>query len=146
MKPIRLIAFIVPLFLTFCFGCSSNVTVKGRVQWEDGSPVTEGNVLMENDKVSVIGEIAKDGTFSMGLLKPGEGIPPGKYKAVVMGGDTMLKAPSGKSLIAREYSIAALTPLEVEVVAGKNTPLEFAIKKNPQLTARDNIAPIITND
>jgi hypothetical protein len=78
------------LFLIACAsGCGSGrYTVTGRVTYEDGSPVEAGTVIGEatvNGKlVGVQGNIASDGTFSLGSDRPGDGAPPGNYRVLVM--------------------------------------------------------------
>jgi len=59
-------------------GCSNNVKVTGVVSYEDGSPVKDGEVYLDGN-VLARGTI-KDGAFSLGLKKDGEGVPPGTYK------------------------------------------------------------------
>ena len=78
------------VFLVVCVsGCGSGrYTVTGRVTYEDGSPVEAGTVIGEatvNGKlVGVQGNIASDGTFSLGSDRPGDGAPPGNYRVLVM--------------------------------------------------------------
>src|SRR5262245_14316627 len=78
------------LFLViFGSGCgSSRYPVSGRVTYEDNSPVPGGTVIGEatiNGKpVGVQGNIEKDGTFSWGTDRAGDGALPGKYRVIVM--------------------------------------------------------------
>src|SRR5262249_7122419 len=76
---------LMPLFL-FC-GCGSGqVGIWGTVIYEDGSPVTEGTVcgeLVDGGKDMVQG-IIRDGAFSLGTTKPGDGVKPGKYKIMIL--------------------------------------------------------------
>lgn len=54
--------------------------VTGKVTFSDGSPLTQGTVNFTDDKVLCKGSIKEDGTFEIRTLKPGDGVPPGKYK------------------------------------------------------------------
>lgn len=71
-------------------GCSSGYyPVTGKVTYTDGSPMVEGTVIAETTTadgklVSVQGIIEKDGSFVMGTKSAGDGVLPGKYRAMVM--------------------------------------------------------------
>jgi hypothetical protein len=82
--------FLPLLFLVvYASGCGSGrCKVTGRVTYDDGSPVEAGTVIGEatvNGKpVGVQGNIARDGTFSLGSSRPGDGALPGNYRVLVM--------------------------------------------------------------
>jgi hypothetical protein len=60
-------------------GCSPNVKVTGTVTFSDNNePVKFGTVLFAGEKEIGRGTI-NNGRYSAGLLKDGEGIPPGTY-------------------------------------------------------------------
>jgi hypothetical protein len=70
-------------------GCgSARATVTGKVRYEDGSPVESGSVIGEatvNGKlVAVQGTIHKDGSFTWGGDREGDGALPGSYKVIVV--------------------------------------------------------------
>jgi hypothetical protein len=70
-------------------GCGAGrSTVTGRVTYDDGTPVEEGTVIAEAEVdgklVGVQGIIEKDGSFSMGGEKLGDGALPGNYRVLVM--------------------------------------------------------------
>ena len=80
---------LVPFVLLLAAGCGSGrYPVSGRVTYEDGTPVESGTVIGEttaNGKlVGVQGNIEKDGSFSWGSDRAGDGAPPGVYKVLVM--------------------------------------------------------------
>ena len=69
------------LLTSLCFiGCGSgHVTVSGTVTFSDnGEPVKSGSVIFTGDKVMGRGTI-KDGRYSVGLIRDGDGLPPGTY-------------------------------------------------------------------
>jgi hypothetical protein len=76
------------LLVALAVGCSGRHPVTGRVLYEDGSAVEAGTVIAEatvdGKPVSVQGNIEKDGSFSLGGDRPGDGVLPGSYKAIVM--------------------------------------------------------------
>jgi hypothetical protein len=76
----RYILIILFLFLTGC----GQIKVSGKVTFPDGSPLTTGRVLFADDKNNYSGKIQQDGSFSLGMLKDGQGIPRGKYKVAVV--------------------------------------------------------------
>lgn len=85
----RCCSFLFVLLLS-TVGCSSGYyPVTGKVTYPDGSPVVEGTVIAETKTadgklVSVQGIIEKDGSFMMGTKSAGDGVLPGKYRAMVM--------------------------------------------------------------
>src|SRR5262245_34648516 len=98
----------------------------GRVTYDDGTPVTEGNVIghLEGSPTSSTpqGAINSDGTFSWGTEKPGDGAKPGKYKVAVIPralGDA--EKDQGKlPAVDPKYSDPRTSGLEYEIKEGKN--------------------------
>ena len=80
------VPILLALSLVFLSGCGQT-PVRGTVTFSDGSLLTVGTVLFENDQHTYKGTINKDGTFNMGMLKDGEGIPPGEYRVAVIAVD-----------------------------------------------------------
>jgi hypothetical protein len=120
------------LFLT---GCSDKVSVSGKVLFQSGEPVTKGLVLFENEKLSGISDIKPDGSYSIGLIKPGEGIPPGTYNIAIQATGSMgdvkagleEKPQSGKTAAVPEtsqvdtrYTLSRTSGLSVTVKAKKS--------------------------
>src|SRR5262245_12710596 len=119
--------FFLPLLLLSAAGCGSGrYPVTGRVTYEDGAPVEAGTVIGEatvNGKaVGVQGNIEKDGTFSWGTDRAGDGAPAGQYRVIVMPvalGDSELgegKQPAVDGKYTR-YDTSGIT---FEVKPGKN--------------------------
>jgi hypothetical protein len=80
---------LIPALALLATGCGSgNYPVNGRVTYEDGTPVEDGTVIgeatVDGKVVGVQGNIEKDGSFSWGTGRPGDGAPPGNYKVIVM--------------------------------------------------------------
>lgn len=77
------------LVLLALTGCGSNRSVvTGKVTYDDGSPVESGTVIAEatvNGKlVAVQAAIQRDGSFSWGGEREGDGALPGQYKVLLM--------------------------------------------------------------
>jgi len=80
---------IVALVLAGAGGCGSKMyPVQGRVVYKDGRPFPGGQVIFEPEdqeaKFSVRGDIQPDGSFRMGTRKDDDGVPAGRYRAVVI--------------------------------------------------------------
>jgi hypothetical protein len=108
-------------------GCGSGrYPVKGRVTYEDGSPLTEGNVVGQMgegvDSVTVQGNVNPDGTFAWGTERPGDGARPGKYRVAVMPrglGDAEI-AKGMLPAVDPKFSRPETSGIEFEVKEGKN--------------------------
>ncbi len=75
----------IGLVLVFVFlcGCGGGATVKGKVTFEDGSPLTQGAVKFVTETTEATGDIKSNGTYTLFENKPGDGITPGKYAVTV---------------------------------------------------------------
>src|SRR5262249_20312630 len=60
---------------------------RGKVTYLDGKPVTAGLVVFESKgqekPVTARGEIQSDGSFQLSTHRTGDGVPAGKYSALV---------------------------------------------------------------
>lgn len=129
----------ISLTLLFCvlavIGCNGNVKVTGKVTFPDGTPLTTGQVVFENEKLSAMGKLSGDGTYTLGTQKEKDGIPQGKYRVAITGavtyervptpassttgaynpGGNSAPLPASISLIHRKYRSTETSGLEVEV-------------------------------
>ena len=120
-----------PLLLLFAAGCGSGrYPVSGRVTYEDGTPVPAGIVIgeatVDGRPVGVQGNIEKDGSFTWGADKAGDGALPGTYKVIVMPralGDSEL-AEGQRPDVDGKYTKYETSGLSFEV---KPRPNEFNI-------------------
>jgi hypothetical protein len=101
-------------------GCNQP-KVSGKVVFLDGSPLTTGTVTFENDQHMYRGQIKSDGTFSMGMLKDGEGIPPGEYRVAVEAIDpeTDIDDRDPQLFVHRRYASASTSGITYNIQ--KNT-------------------------
>lgn len=70
-------------------GCGSRRSVvTGKVSYEDGTPVEAGSVIgeatVDGKLVAAQGTIKKDGSFTWGGDREGDGALPGTYKVIVV--------------------------------------------------------------
>jgi hypothetical protein len=124
--------FVVTALLGFVIlltGCSSNTKVTGKVMFEDGTPLTTGEVRFEaSGGFLASGRIQPDGTYTMGSLTEKDGVPKGSYKVSVFAmeypdvkpGADLTKVPSPKSLVAKKFTSGETSGLECKV-DGKTT-------------------------
>lgn len=128
---LRKCCFVFAMNLALLAGCNSGrCTVTGTVTYEDGSPVESGNVIGEatvDGKIVGVQGTIKNGAFSWGGSKEGDGALPGQYKVIVVPvslseyqlGQGMTPAVDGK------FGKYETSGLSFEVKPGKN---EFHIK------------------
>jgi len=128
---LRKCCFGFAISLVLLAGCNSGrCTVTGTVTYEDGTPVESGSVIgeatVDGKLVGVQGTI-KNGAFTWGGAKEGDGALPGHYKVIVVPislseyqlGQGMTPAVDGK------FGKYETSGLSFEVKPGKN---EFPIK------------------
>lgn len=114
------------LIVCFCMlmfaGCGSQVSVKGKVTFTDGSPVTRGGVEFLTPTYTASGPIQPDGTYVIGSKKSGDGLPKGTYTVTVWAyeeienasGNPMAAKPA-KPLIDLKYSSQHTSGLTCDV-------------------------------
>ena len=79
MRTITIFVLITTLGLTGC----SDPRVTGTVTYQDGTPLTTGTVILQNDHSQGIGELRQDGSFELYQFKPGDGLKPGIYRGYI---------------------------------------------------------------
>jgi hypothetical protein len=125
----NLLAWVVVIVAPFVSGCSTGLNpVKGKVTYQDGSPVTAGSVVVETvdtgneQRSSANGNILPDGTFQLTSLNPGDGVPEGRYRVAVLSpplSDDQV-GRGEKPLVDIKYSQLDTSGLEIEVKPGLN--------------------------
>lgn len=117
-------------------GCSDSPfklhPVKGKVTWADGSKLP-GDIKRiyfyanTNEPRSPMGEIADDGTYTLGSIEPGDGAPEGEFTVVVSCiSDADYRNNSVKELANPKYAVRKTSPLTVKVPGGN---YDFKIEK-----------------
>jgi hypothetical protein len=76
--------------VTLISGCSGKVSVTGTVKYTDGEPLAKGSVYFRNEEGTRMfrGALQPDGTFELGEMMDGDGIPAGRYSAWIAGANT----------------------------------------------------------
>jgi hypothetical protein len=117
------------LALLLAAGCGPRLCrVHGKVTLEDGTPVTKGLVVFEavgGQPVSARGEIQADGSYQLSTHRPGDGVPPGRYRVLINPMDLSAVPDEQKQLVFDiKYLKLETSGLEYEVKPGSN---EYAI-------------------
>ena len=110
-------------------GCSSGdmetYPVRGTVKYQDGSPLTGGEIVFSQPgKARADGVIKEDGTFELGTYAKGDGAPPGKYEVSIS------TYGSGGSL-HQKYADARTSGLSYTVTEGDNH-FDIKVDKGPK--------------
>ncbi|MDR2117567.1 MAG: hypothetical protein LBP87_14415 [Planctomycetaceae bacterium] len=123
-------------------GCGTNVRVSGTVTFSDGTPLEKGKITFENDRVFYFGKIQKNGSFSLGVIKDGQGIPPGKYRVAVDSYEV-----EGKGLeevlihfVAKKFRDSSTSDIEYDIT-GKTTNLAIVVDKPETGSERQQVIP-----
>ncbi|HTK74426.1 MAG TPA: hypothetical protein VL371_04155 [Gemmataceae bacterium] len=128
---LRKCCFVFAMNLALLAGCNSGrCIVTGTVSYEDGSPVQAGSVIGEatvDGKLVAVQGTIKNGNFSWGGAKEGDGALPGQYKVIVVP-ISLSEYQLGQGMtpaVDSRFGKYETSGLSFEVKPGKN---EFNIK------------------
>ena len=118
------------LSLCFCAllpvsGCGSNTKAGGSVTFSDGTPVDRGMVKFSDGQHQYTGQINANGTFELGGLKPGDGLPPGTYRVSVIGAVGENDVP----LVEAKYESSEESGISFDVAKGRNEPFKITVER-----------------
>lgn len=109
-KSTRRMVLVFSLLAVLATGCGSGFTpFGGRVCFSDGTPLPKGQVRFVSQTHMATGVIQPDGSFQLGSLDVGDGLPPGEYRITIVGAveETIDPATtyviSSKPLIDKRY-------------------------------------------
>lgn len=124
MKKLVLIGFVLSMGLTGIIGCGGNCPVQGKVAYsDDGSPVTQGNLIFDNGKENGRGEIKADGTYVAGFKKTNDGLPKGTWNISILGAEKRVEAKPVKDAMG-----STMIPMQPDSI----TPLIDEKYKRPE--------------
>lgn len=124
------------LFLLSLPGCGARLyPVQGTVT-VDGQPLTKGMVVFERaeggEPITARGEVRPDGSYRLSTHKPGDGVPPGVYRALVNPLDMSDVPDEQKDLpFDQKYTKFQTSELRFEVKPGPND-IRIALTKAPR--------------
>jgi hypothetical protein len=127
----RSIAAVVLIALS---GCGAGMQpVRGTVKLPDGKPAAGSQVVFEGGpdgkKVSARGDVQGDGSFELSTYKPGDGVPPGRYKVQVNPPPMVNAEAAYVSPFNAKYSNFQTSGLEFEVKAGQRNEFPIQVTK-----------------
>jgi hypothetical protein len=125
----------VSFFLVLIIGCSQQTQVSGKVTFEDGSPLTTGEVRFESSGFLASGKIQSNGTYRLGSTAKADGVPKGSYKVSVFAmdesgfkpGTLPRDAPAPQSLVMEKYRSGETSGLVCEV--NGSTTFDITVEK-----------------
>ncbi len=130
MRTVMRAACLAGLFWAAAGCAAKKYPIHGRVTTEDGKPVTEGIVVFESVPadgalpVMARGRIQPDGTYALSTEKPGDGVPGGKYRALLVPPEPDVDGPAKPPAFDKRYTAYATSGLAYEV---GNGPTEIVI-------------------
>lgn len=135
---VRRILRVVPLLLLLgIVGCGRYAAVHGTVTLDDGTAVPSGMVVFESTEadppITTRGDIHPDGSYQLSTNRPGDGVPPGRYRVLVAPPPQNPDKPPIKEVFDRRYSAFATSGLEFEVKSGSN---DYPIRLSKATTGR----------
>ncbi len=125
---------IAGLFAICLAGCGGGLQpVKGKVTLPDGKPAAGSQVVFESEqegkKISARGDVGPDGSYELSTYKPGDGVPPGRYK-VQVNPPAMVNAEGPyNSPFNAKYSSFQSSGLEFEVKRGAKNEFPIQVTK-----------------
>ncbi len=123
---ISMTRFLILVFLLSCVfifvGCKQDYHFTGKVLFEDGTPLNAGTVVFESDVYQYDGQIQEDGTYTLGGVKHGSGIPTGHYRVYL----TVPSAEDGSLPVHPKFLSGATSDLTFEVTP--ESPKQFDIR------------------
>jgi hypothetical protein len=132
---------VIAIIVLFLSGCGQ-IKVSGKVTFADGTPLSTGKVIFENATDSYTAQIHEDGTFSLGTLTDGTGIPADKYNVAVFAAEKIsqeVNSLSAKKPIAKPTKpLVRRTPKKPNIKflvaekyrSPKTSGIKYDIKKN----------------
>lgn len=100
----------------------------GKVTFEDGSPLTKGTILFSTGSYQAEGEIKPDGTYVLTSLKPGDGLPEGKYQVLISSSETDANEKTIQH-VDPKFADPATSGLTAEVTKGGKNQFDFKVAK-----------------
>jgi len=105
----KILLTILPLLAIVLMAGCGDPKVTGKVTFPDGTPLTIGQVMFQKEGFVGSGSIKKDGTYSAGKNKDGDGLPPGKYQVFLSEVSTFGEL-SGKGMQTSTGAVLEVAP------------------------------------
>jgi len=128
MRKIHHLGISFCVVLLFCVSGCGDPQITGTVKFSDGTPLTGGMVVLQNDTGQGIGELRHDGTFTVYQYRPGDGLKRGKYRGYVTGAVVTDDQGRTSSLIPDKYTDRETSGIEYDSTIHKGK-LNIVIEK-----------------
>ena len=138
-SPVVFIALILSLALFS--GCADKIKISGAVKFEDGEPVTKGQVSFGSEKgMTYYGYLDKNGKYSPGETRDGQPIPIGVYQVwltatdyseekFAIPGDPATATYTVVQTVDSKYTSQDTTVLTFEVKSGGPKTFDFTVER-----------------
>jgi len=120
--------------LSLVAGCGSGLAqVQGKVLLPDGKPAAGSQVVFEGGpdghKVTARGDVGNDGSFQLSTVRPGDGVPPGTYRALVNPPPMVNAEGPFRVPFNAKFTSFQTSGLEYEVKSGLKNDLSIQVTK-----------------
>lgn len=117
-------SFVVVVACLLSASCGNHQKLKGKVTFPDGQPLTTGTVVFSKSGFVSRSFVLPDGSFNVGSVKDGDGIPPGKYKVYIIEALESVHPDDPTSdamrpVIDAKFMSSETSPLEIEIPGNK---------------------------
>jgi len=123
MRTAHLLSMLLACLL-LCGCASDHEPLSGTVTYEDGSPLTLGEVIFVTDSFQAVGTIQSDGTYTVGSLDIDDGLPAGTYRVYISNavdlGEEIDSEADDKPLVAEKFTSADTSGLTCDIPAEGN--------------------------
>ena len=114
----------IGMALLLAAGCDAvNVKGTGTVTYSSGEPVPGGVIVFVTSTNQYTGEIVNGG-FTLGGVRPGDGLPPGTYKVFITGRDAL-----DQPYVPNKYANVETSELSFDVQKGSKNVFDVVVEK-----------------
>lgn len=122
---------VIVLFVLFCAAGCRDPQVTGTVRFSDGSPLSRGMVVLQNEEIQGVGELNSDGTFSIYQIKPGDGLRRGAYRGYI---NNAMDPKTFASLVDMKYTSMETSGIRYDSRDGET--LDITVEKPAPMKKR----------
>ncbi|MDR0869938.1 MAG: hypothetical protein LBN39_04015 [Planctomycetaceae bacterium] len=127
------VGFVLVLVMLLA-GCGGKAQVTGKVTFDDGAPLTNGEVRFEAGNYLATGKIQSDGSYRLSSVGENDGVVNGSYKVSVVAMEEIVTDPNklpaeqkaAKPLVAEKFRSGETSGLTCEVKG--TTTFDFQIE------------------
>ena len=114
-------------------GCSGNVKVTGRVTYENGQPLTIGQVVFTDDFYMGKSDLDKNGEYSIHSMRRNDGLKKGVYRAFISSAYRFEKTEAIKDPLQDYRFDTPVLLVDMQFTNPDTTGWVFDLKKNSRI-------------